>query len=57
MSIENKVTSIATHIKTAYDAVEEMGGELPEQKNLANLAAAVDSISVSNTPTLRNYAT
>lgn len=44
MSLNSVVSDIGTHLKNAYDAVEEMGGELPEQKNFANLAAAVESI-------------
>lgn len=47
MSLKSVVSDIGIHLKNAYDAVEEMGGELPEQKNFANLAVAVDSISVA----------
>lgn len=45
MSVSDTINSIASHLTEAYDAVAEMGGESPANKNLANLAAAVDSIA------------
>lgn len=45
MSINSIITEAYNDLTDAYNAVEEMGGALPEQKNLANLEASVDSIS------------
>lgn len=45
------VQNIATSIKNAWDAVEEMGGEIPSNKNLANLPAGIASIPIG--PSLR----
>ncbi len=57
MSVADKIISIKSHIQAAYDAVEEMGGEIPAQKNLANLALAVEGIVTGpdpDNPTLEN---
>lgn len=44
------VQNIATSIKNAWDAVEEMGGAVPENKNLANLPAGIMSIPTGPLP-------
>ncbi len=44
MSTNSIITEAYNDLTDAYNAVEEMGGTLPEQKNLANLEASVDSI-------------
>lgn len=44
MAIADKIASIKTHLTEAYDAIEGKGGELPEQKNLASLAEAIENL-------------
>ena len=44
MSIQSEIERISTNISTAYDAVNEKGGALPEKKNSANLATAIRGI-------------
>lgn len=39
-----------THIRECYEAIYEMGGELPAEKNLANLADAIGSKRQEETP-------
>ena len=46
MSIQSEIDRIKGNVASAYSAVEEMGGNLPEVQNSANLAAAVSTIPV-----------
>ncbi len=45
MSIASELTNLQTNISNAYDAINTKGGTLPANKNTANLATAIDSIS------------
>lgn len=45
MSLKDTVTSIETHLTEAYNTLEEKGATLPENKNLENLSAAIESVS------------
>jgi len=45
MSIASELTNLRTNISNAYDAINTKGGTLPANKNTANLATAIDSIS------------
>lgn len=42
--LRNTLQSMRTNTKSAYDKIDEMGGELPANKNLQNLAEAIRSI-------------
>lgn len=44
MSVADKLEKLTTDIRSAYDAVEEKGGTIPEHKNTENLAPAIESI-------------
>lgn len=44
MSINSKLESIREHINEAYSVVSRKNGTVPENKNLENLADAIDSI-------------
>lgn len=44
MSINSLITEGEGYIGDAYDAVEELGGTIPSNKNLANLVDAINSI-------------
>ena len=44
MSISDKITQIANLIASAYDAVDDKGGTLPQSEDLTNLIAAIMSI-------------
>lgn len=45
MSTESIIKSHAANLSAAYDAIAELGGTVPEHKNYANLAMAIDSIN------------
>lgn len=45
MSIASELTNLRTNISNAYDAINTKGGTIPGNKNTANLATAIDSIS------------
>lgn len=45
MSIASELTNLRTNISNAYDAINTKGGTIPANKNTANLATAIDSIS------------
>ena len=45
MSIASTIASMQTNLSNAYDKVNDKGGTLPANKNLQNLADAIDSIS------------
>lgn len=45
MALKNTIASISNHISQAYDALEEKGATIPAQKNLANLASAIETVS------------
>ena len=44
MKIDERYKSMQTHISNAYDSAGNKGAELPENKNLQNLASTIDSI-------------
>lgn len=44
MSIASELTEMQTNIEAVYDAIESMGGTLPENRNLASLAIATETI-------------
>lgn len=46
MAIANDIDSIYTHTKNAYKAIEALGGVLPNNKNLENLAAVIQALPV-----------
>ena len=48
MNTAEIINSIKEHVATAYTAVTGKNGTIPEQKNLSNLAAAIDSIQVGS---------
>ena len=45
MSIASELTALNGYILGAYDEVNTMGGTVPQNKNMANLATAIASIS------------
>lgn len=45
MSIASELTALNGYILDAYDEVTNKGGTVPQNKNMANLAAAIASIS------------
>ena len=55
MNTAEIINSMKEHVAAAYTAVTGKDGTIPEQKNLSNLAAAIDSIKVL--PTLTNEGT
>lgn len=48
MSIQSEITRISNNVASAYSAVEEQGGTLPEAQNSDNLAPAILSIPRSS---------
>lgn len=42
--IHQTILSINNHLEAIYAKIEEKGGTIPEQKNMANLAEAILSI-------------
>lgn len=48
MSIASEITRINNNIAAAYSACENKGADMPQQQNSANLAAAIDSISIGD---------
>lgn len=51
MSLHSTIESIGQHLTEAWDAVEEAGGGIPEQKNLANLVESIRTIGSEVDPT------
>lgn len=45
MSVADKINSIKTHVAEAYVSIDDKGGTVPSNKNIANLKAAIESIS------------
>ena len=45
MSVADKLEKLTTDINSAYTAIEEKGGTIPEHKNTENLSSAIGSIS------------
>lgn len=45
MSIANELSAMNGHILNAYDEINAKGGTVPSNKNMANLASAIESIS------------
>ncbi len=50
MSIASELSALNGYILGAYDEINDKGGTVPANKNMANLASAISSIS-SGTPT------
>lgn len=48
MNTTEIINSMKEHVAAAYTAVTGKNGTVPEQKNLSNLAAAIDSIQVGS---------
>lgn len=48
MTLATDVESMYKNTKEVYDAIAMLGGTLPENKNLENLATAFDSLPVLN---------
>ena len=44
MSIATELTKTAEYIGNAYDSINTMGGTIPQDKNLANMSTAIESI-------------
>lgn len=57
MNTAEIINSMKEHVAAAYTAVTGKNGTVPEQKNLSNLAAAIDSIQGMVLPTLSNEGT
>lgn len=47
MAVADTINSIKENLTNAYTAIEEKGGTIPEHKNVANLAEAIQSITAS----------
>lgn len=47
MSLADDIVSMYTNTREAYNALEELGATMPEQKNLENLTATIDTLSSS----------
>lgn len=45
MSVADQISALRTNLSNAYDAIETAGGTVPQNKNAANLATAVATIS------------
>ena len=45
MSISSELSAMNGHILNAYDEINAKGGTVPANKNMANLASAIESIS------------
>lgn len=54
MSIANELTALSTNLSNAYDAVSNKGGTIPANKNTANLADAINSISGGGSASVLN---
>ena len=58
MAIDERISSIITHLENAYTKISSKGGTLPINKNFANLESAINSIETGgvsiqlNAPTL-----
>lgn len=50
MSVADELNKTRQYLKEAYAKVEEKGGTLPEQQNMANLADAIGTVSGGITP-------
>lgn len=57
MNTAEIINSMKEHVAAAYTAVTGKNGTIPEQKNLSNLAAAIDSIQGMVLPILTNEGT
>lgn len=54
MSIAAELTALSTNLSNAYDAVDNKGGTIPANKNTANLADAINSISGGGSASVLN---
>ena len=52
MSIASELNALNGHIISAYDEVNTKGGTVPANKNMANLATAIGSISTGSSTTI-----
>lgn len=50
MSIASEITNYANGLSDAYDAVNDMSGVIPQDKNMNNLDTAIRTIPVGTTP-------
>lgn len=53
-TISETIQSIQTNLGNAYDTIGERGGTLPQNKNLANLATAIDNMPVNTDSIIPN---
>ena len=49
MAISDKINKLRTDITSAYNAIQEKGGTIPDHKNTNNLSTAILSISTGDT--------
>lgn len=52
MSIASELTALNGYILGAYDEINTKGGTIPANKNMANLASAIGSISTGSSTTI-----
>ena len=52
MSIASELTALNGYILGAYDEIDTKGGTVPANKNMANLASAIGSISTGSSTTI-----
>lgn len=52
MSIASELSALNGYILGAYDEVDNKGGTVPQNKNMANLASAIGSISTGSSTTI-----
>ena len=44
MSVESEIEKYSSNLEAAYEMVLEKGGDIPQDRNLENLADAIESI-------------
>ena len=45
MSIATELQDLETYLSNAYDKIQDKGGTIPQNKNMYNLADAINSIT------------
>lgn len=50
MSLVNDASSLENHLAEAYDALEELGADMPEDRNFENLPGTIESLNQTKTP-------
>lgn len=48
MSVNSEITALENYLSSAYGKISDKGGTLPQNKNMSNLATAIDSIPTSS---------